>query len=120
MSAVAELRAECNRLIHKINSGQGDKTPGFADINGLLKKCDVVFAEQDLQPVYEQMAQMGRMWLELLIARQEIDPDATAITFTANMDDGSKREVAKVTLADALKKFDDAGIAVEHLMEGLV
>lgn len=76
--------------------------------------------EPSLEDVYLQMAQMGRMWLELLIARQEIDPEATAITFTANMPDGSQREVAKVTLAEALKKFDDAGIVVEHLMEGLV
>lgn len=75
--------------------------------------------EQSLEQVYEQLATMGRMWLELLVQRQEIDPEATAITFTANMPDGSKREVAKVTLADAFKKFDDAGIVVEPLMEGL-
>lgn len=67
-----------------------------------------------------QLATMGRMWLELLVQRQEIDPEATAITFTAKGPDGSAREVAKVTLADALKKFDDAGVKVEHLMEGLV
>lgn len=42
--AILNLRTECNRLMQKINTGAGIETPGFSDINGLLRKCDAVFA----------------------------------------------------------------------------
>lgn len=76
-------------------------------------------SQQDFDAM-TQLAKMGRIWLELLVARQEIDPEATAITFTANMPDGTKREVAKMTLADAFRKFDDAGLDVSAEMAGLI
>ena len=38
------LRSECNLQIKTINEGAGVNTPGFKQINTLLKKCDAVFA----------------------------------------------------------------------------
>lgn len=42
--AIASLREICNEKIRKINEGRGVDTPGFRDINDLLKACDRVFA----------------------------------------------------------------------------
>lgn len=73
-----------------------------------------------LEQVYEQLARLGLLWLRLLVSRQEIDPDATAVTITARLPDGGSREVAKVTLADAFKRFEDAGIDVTNELQGLI
>ena len=48
-SAIFRLRAECNRTIKKINMGLGVRTPGFHDINQLLRMCDVLFAAHRAQ-----------------------------------------------------------------------
>lgn len=47
--AIFRLRQECNRAIKKINMGLGVRTPGFHDINRLLKLCDVLFAAHRAQ-----------------------------------------------------------------------
>lgn len=71
-------------------------------------------------PDYERLATMGAFWLTLLIDRTEIDAEATVINVTARTPDGSRRDLTKISLAEAMQQFKDAGIDAGSLADGLI
>lgn len=62
--AITALRKLCNEQITRINQGAGVNTPGFAEINSLLKACDKVFAEQDAKAAGSGLHEMNREMTE--------------------------------------------------------
>lgn len=48
--ALTTLRGHCNKHIKSINQGAGIHTPGFAQINKLLKQCDEAFKALEQKP----------------------------------------------------------------------
>lgn len=59
---------------------------------------------------HHQLATLGRLWIDTLIADFDVDPETTVYRVKAKGPDGSEEVVAEVSLAETLRRFDQAGI----------